>query len=130
MLTVVAGILSRDGDVLICRRIRGSRHELKWEFPGGKVEPGEDPRAALERELAEELDIGAVIGREIARYPYQYPGREPILLIFYEVTAYRGEARNRVFEQIRWEKRERLPDYEFVEGDAEFVRALAAGREA
>jgi len=120
--TVVAAVIERDGLVLIGQRKRTGWHPLRWEFPGGKAEPGEDPEPALARELAEELDIRARIGSEIMRYKYQYSDRTPILLIFYRVTEFEGEPRNLDFEQIVWAPRERLRDYDFLEGDAEFIR--------
>jgi 8-oxo-dGTP diphosphatase len=123
--TVVAAVIERDGRVLIAQRKNSGQHPLKWEFPGGKVEPGEAPEAATVRELEEELDIRARIDREIARYPYQYPGRPPILLIFYRIVQFEGEPRNLDFEQIRWETREQLRDYDFLEGDAEFIRGYS-----
>ncbi len=124
---VVAGIIERDGLILIGQRKRGTRHGLKWEFPGGKVESGEDPRAALKRELQEELSINAAIGREIVRYEYRYARRPPVLLIFYRVSRYEGTPVNRVFEEIRWEKMERLSDYDFLDGDYDFIRRLGRG---
>jgi 8-oxo-dGTP diphosphatase len=127
MQSVVAAVIERQGVVLICQRKAGQKHALKWEFPGGKVEPGETPIAAIRRELEEELGIRAQIGLEIANYQYAYRGKDPIQLIFYRVTEFEGEVANRVFERICWESRERLPDYDFLEGDADFVRALAKG---
>lgn len=124
---VVAGIIEKDGRVLIGQRKKGQRHELKWEFPGGKVEPGETPRAALKRELEEELAIRAIIGREIVRYEYAYPRRRPVLLIFYRVRTFDGAPSNKVFEQIRWEPLKRLPDYDFLDGDIDFIRRLVRG---
>ncbi len=124
-IPVVAGIIERNGFVLICRRRAGSRHALKWEFPGGKVESGEAPSAALRRELAEELAIDAAVGEEILRYEYQYPGRTPVLLIFFRVDGFQGEPRNLDFEEIRWETRERLTQYDFLEGDLDFVTRYA-----
>lgn len=123
----MAAVIERDGQILVCQRKQGAWHALKWEFAGGKVEPGETPRQALVRELEEELGIEATLGAEIARYDYQYPGRPPILLIFYRVTRYSGEPKNFEFAQIRWETRERLPEYDFLDGDADFVRRLAGG---
>jgi len=128
MTTVVAAVIERDGQVLIGQRPAGKRHALKWEFPGGKVEAGESPEDALRRELEEELGIQAVIGGRITDYEYAYPGREPIRLIFFAVAEFTGTLDNRVFEQIVWETRERLPDYDFLEGDVDFVRALAVKR--
>jgi len=126
--TVVAAVIERDGQVLIGQRPAGKRHSLKWEFPGGKVEPGESPEGALRRELDEELGIQAAIGDRIADYEYAYPGREPIRLIFFAVGEFAGTMENRVFEQVRWETRERLPSYDFLEGDVDFVRLLAGKR--
>jgi 8-oxo-dGTP diphosphatase len=124
MLMVVAAVLRRAGRILICQRKRGSRHALKWEFPGGKVEPGETPTRALERELEEELGIGATAGQELARYEYQYPSRSPIVLIFYEVTEFTGEPENRIFERMLWEEPARLASYDFLEADTRFLRLL------
>ena len=128
MTTVVAAVIERDGQVLIGQRKAGEWHAFKWEFPGGKVEPGETPAAAIRRELEEELDIRAAIGPAITEYEYTYPGRSPIRLMFYSVSKFEGEPQNRAFEEIRWEKRELLPGYDFLEGDVDFVRALAGKR--
>jgi 8-oxo-dGTP diphosphatase len=127
-MRVVAGIVVRDESVLICQRKVGQQYAGKWEFPGGKVEPGEELRAALERELSEELAIAATIGKEIARYEYTYPGRPPIEIVFYKVAEFEGEPFNVIFEQIRWEKVETLPRYDFLDGDIDFVKNLTAGQ--
>jgi 8-oxo-dGTP diphosphatase len=124
---VVAAVIESDGRVLIGQRLPGGRHPHKWEFPGGKVEPGEEPRAALARELREELGIEARIGVEIERYDFRYGEGNLLRLIFFQVTEFTGEMVNLDFEQIVWEKRDKLPEYDFVEGDVEFVRRLAAG---
>ncbi len=123
---VVAAVIEKDGSVLIGQRRRDDRHPLKWEFPGGKVEDGETPSEGLRRELQEELSIQAEIGPELSQYEFQYPERPPVLLIFHRVTEWRGEMRNGAFEQIVWERPSRLPDYDFLEGDVDFVRRLAA----
>jgi 8-oxo-dGTP diphosphatase len=124
-MLVVAAVIERDGLVLIGQRRREDRHPLKWEFPGGKVEDSETPQEALRRELQEELAIAAEIGPEISRYDYQYPGRSRVLLIFYSVRAWSGEEQNLCFEQIRWVQRRELVQYDFLEGDVDFVRRLA-----
>src|SRR5690349_24210957 len=128
MTTVVAAVIERDGQVLIGQRPAGKRHALKWEFPGGKVEPGESPEIALRRELDEELGIQAVIGERIAEYEYAYPGREPIRLIFFAVREFAGTFDNCVFEAVSWETRELLPDYDFLGGDLDFLGVLAGKR--
>jgi len=101
MLQVVAAILEREGRILICRRTAQQSHPLKWEFPGGKVEPGETPDAALARELEEELAVSGAAGEEITRYEYCYPGKDPIELIFLRVTQFSGEPRNLIFHEVR-----------------------------
>jgi 8-oxo-dGTP diphosphatase len=126
-MTVVAAVLERDGRILIGQRKQGDSHGGKWEFPGGKLESHEGPREALARELREELGIEAEIGDELTRYEYAYPGKAPIQLIFFRVSAIRGEPENRVFEQIAWVPAQRFPEYDFLDGDIDFVRRLARG---
>jgi 8-oxo-dGTP diphosphatase len=125
-MNVVAGIVVRNGSILICQRKADQQHAGKWEFPGGKVEAHEEFHSALRRELREELAISATIGEEIARYEYCYPGRKPIQLIFFRIADFTGEPQNLIFEQIRWEKAKNLPAYDFLEGDIDFVKRLAA----
>jgi 8-oxo-dGTP diphosphatase len=126
-IRVVAGVIVRDGLILICQRRKGDSHELQWEFPGGKVESGEEPEEALVRELREELGIEAAIGPLLEATQVAYPNRSPIELMFYRVASFRGEPRNLVFERIEWCAPEALPAYDFLEGDRDFVRRLAAG---
>lgn len=123
-IQVAAAVIERDGRILIGQRERGSKHSLKWEFPGGKLEPGETPRAALLRELREELAIQAVIGEELDFYDFQYPGAPVMRLFFFHVTEFSGEPQNLNFEQIVWERRGLLSTYDFLEGDVAFVRKL------
>ncbi len=125
MLQVVAGILEREGRILICQRTAAQSHPLQWEFPGGKVERGETPEAALARELFEELAIAGAESEEITRYEFAYPGKNPILLIFLRVTRYEGEPHNLIFQEIRWEPPNRLATFDFLEGDRDFLHALA-----
>lgn len=127
MVQVVAAVIERDGKILIGRRKATQSHPLKWEFPGGKVEPGETPPKALARELEEELDIRSAAGDEITRYEYTYPGKNPIVLIFFRVTGFSGEPRNRIFEELRWEAPGKFAGLDFVEGDTHFIRGLAEG---
>ena len=87
------------------------------------MEPGETPEQALARELQEELDITGARGGEIMRYQYTYPGKDAILLIFFRVTQFGGEPRNVVFQEMRWEPAAKLAEFDFLEGDTEFIRA-------
>lgn len=127
MTEVVAAILEREGRVLIGRRKAEQSHPLKWEFPGGKVEPGESPPRALARELEEELGIRDAAGEEIERYQFTYPGRAAITLIFFRVTSFQGEPQNLIFHEMRWEPRENLRRFDFVEGDLPFLHGFAPG---
>ena len=88
------------------------------------MEPGETPRVALERELREELAIEAVIGEELDSYHVQYPGGKLTRLYFFRVTEFSGEPQNLIFEQIVWEHRGQLSAYDFLDGDAAFLRKL------
>jgi 8-oxo-dGTP diphosphatase len=126
LTTVVAALIERGGRILICRRKPDQPHPLKWEFPGGKVEAGESPPQALRRELEEELALWARIGPEVERYEFRYPGKAPILLIFHAVAEFSGEPCNRIFEELQWVEPRHLPEFDFLEGDVELVKRLAA----
>ncbi len=126
IVEVVAAVIERAGLILIGQRKPRGRHGLKWEFPGGKVEPGEGSAEALIRELREELGIEAHIGEEIERYDFSYSAGHVTRLIFFHVTEFTGEPVNLDFAQIAWVERSRLPEYDFLEGDVAFVRRLAA----
>ena len=128
VLKVAAAVIERDGMVLVGQRRKTDSHPLKWEFPGGKVERGETPAAALQRELREELGIEASIGPEIVRYEHRYPRRSSILLIFYWVREFQGNPQNLAFEHIEWAPMRQLPSRDFLDGDIDFVQRLAAGQ--
>jgi 8-oxo-dGTP diphosphatase len=128
MKRVVAALILKGDKILACQRTRHQVMPLKWEFPGGKIEDGEQPRDALRRELEEELGIEAVIGDEVARIVHEYPGGGSVELRFFEVHSYRGEIENRIFRELRWVERNELPTLDFLEADLTLVRDLAAGK--
>jgi 8-oxo-dGTP diphosphatase len=128
LLQVVAAVLVRDGHVLICQRSADGYHPGRWEFPGGKVEPGEGLEAALRRELREELDIEVNVGPTLWRTRYQYPDRKPFVLTFFLVPEYTGTVTNRVFAAVQWAALGSLASFDFLEADREFVAQLASGR--
>src|ERR1700726_2701617 len=99
MKRVVAALIVKDGKLLVCQRTRHQTMPLKWEFPGGKIEEGEQPRDALRRELEEELGIVAKVGTEVARIVHEYPGGGSVELRFFEVRSYQGEIENPIFGQ-------------------------------
>ncbi len=125
-MVVVAAVIERAEQILIGQRKRTAKHPLKWEFPGGKVELGEDHRTALTRELREELGIEAAIGEELDQYEVQYAEGPLTLLLFFRVVDFQGEPQNLDFEQIVWAPRSKLTEYDFLEGDLRFIASLSS----
>ena len=128
MKRVVAALIVRNGKLLVCQRTRHQTMPLKWEFPGGKIEEGEQPRDALRRELDEELGIEATIGDELARVQHEYPNGGMVELRFYVVREFSGELENRIFKDIQWAEPKDLPRFDFLEADLTLVTDLAAGK--
>jgi 8-oxo-dGTP diphosphatase len=128
MKQVAAALMVRRRRILICQRTRHQPMPLKWEFPGGKIEEGEQPRQALRRELEEELGIDAQIGDEVARIKHRYKNGGAVELRFYVVREFKGEIENRIFRDVQWVRRSELPNYDFLEADLELVRDIAAGK--
>lgn len=113
---------------MVCQRTRHQTMPLKWEFPGGKIEDGEQPRDALRRELDEELGIEAQVGEEVARIRHEYKGGGSVELRFYVVREYKGVLENKIFRDMQWAERSQLRDFDFLEADETLVRDLAEGK--
>jgi len=125
-ILVSAGILLNGEAILTCQRHHSDRYGLQWEFPGGKVHDGEDLKAALRRELIEELAIEAEVGEEVFRLRHRYPDRY-VEVVFLAVRRFRGTIENRVFEAVEWTPRRALPSYDFLDADRELVDRIARG---
>ena len=130
MRVVVAAVIERsDRRLLIGQRRRNDSSPLKWEFPGGKVEEGETPEAALARELKEELGAtlrkSVPIGRVVHKYA-QTP--EELEILFYAVEIAEDALTPRPFEKIAWVLPKELGDYDFLAANAQLVAHLATGR--
>jgi len=121
-------IVQHDGRLLICQRTKHQPMPLKWEFPGGKIEQGEQPTDALRRELDEELGIQARIGDELVRLKHTYRNGGAVELRFFLVQEFSGELENRIFKDVRWVAPADLPAYDFLEADVPLVTDLAAGK--
>ena len=128
MKHVVAAIIVDSGKLLICQRTRHQTMPMKWEFPGGKIEEGEQPRDAMRRELQEELGIEAVVGDELIRFEHVYPNGGSVELRFFIVREYSGKLESRIFNDMRWVHPKDLPGFDFLEADVTVVRDLTAGK--
>lgn len=124
MTHVAVGVIQRDGRILLCQRRKGSRYGLKWEFPGGKIEPDESALDCLRRELREELsiEIQRVERVETHRAYYEDGGLFEVAYCF--VSQFRGEPTNNAFEEIRWVTRDELRSLDMLEGNKPFVSKL------
>jgi len=125
VIDVVAGILWREGRYLGVRRPEGKAHAGLWEFPGGKVEPGEDPAAALVRELAEELDIQAGAPQFWREKIHEYPGLT-VRLFFFHIRDFKGVPRPLEGQGLRWLTPAEGVSLPFLEADQDIVEDLLA----
>jgi len=126
MTRVAVGILRKNGKILACQRKKGSRYEFKWEFPGGKLEPGETPLQCLQRELREELsiDVNKVQKMEFQSAFYDDGGMFEVA--YCHVSDFSGDPQNNVFENIRWVDAAELRRLDILEGNRSFVDKLDA----
>jgi len=121
---VVAGlILGNDGRVLIAQRRADQALPLQWEFPGGKVEPGEAPVAALERELAEELGVTVAVGRVWDVLFHPYPDFDLVMLV-YACRIVAGEPRAVEVAAVAWVPPGELPARDILSADRPLVDRL------
>ncbi len=122
---VTAAAVCRQGKVLVARRAPGQAHQGKWEFPGGKLEPGEEERACLERELWEELGMRGRTGIHLADSPYDY-GQGRILLRAYLFNWQEGGPELRVHDKLAWAGPEALSALDFTPADLPIARRVSA----
>ena len=124
---VVAAIIWQPGNdhkFLISKRQKGKHLEGLWELPGGKIEPGESRRQALERELREEIDIVPVKVRGFKQVSHQYEDRN-ILLDVWEVASFNGNVIPREGQELRWIAIDDLDRFQFPEADIPVIQAIA-----
>jgi len=124
VITVVAAVLERDGHFLVTRRQEGVHLAGLWEFPGGKIDPGETHAAALTRELREELDADIDVGELLFETTHDY-GSVAVRLFFY-ACGLTGTPRPLLGQDMRWVARHDLAALGFPEADAELITRLTA----
>ncbi|MEE9274529.1 MAG: squalene synthase HpnC, partial [bacterium] len=123
---VVAGIVEREGRILICRRPAGGEMSGFWEFPGGKIETDETPEEALSREIREELEVEVEVGSMRWETLHRYE-ELTVHLRFYDCRWRSGEAKNLGVDGHEWILPSRLGEFEFLPADAPLLDSLREG---
>ena len=121
---ITAAIIRQEQQYLICQRAHDDELPLLWEFPGGKLEPGETLEECIIRECQEELGVDIRICGKFGRTSYPYKQWELVFTFFVaEIAA--GTPVTTVHEQIRWVSAAELKDYTFCPADVEIVEKLS-----
>jgi 8-oxo-dGTP diphosphatase len=123
---VVAALIRREGRVLMSRRRADQAMPLLWEFPGGKVEAGEAPEAALAREVREELGCEVRVGR-IAEVVFHAYADFDLYMLVYACDIVAGTPAAVEVAKVAWVEAARLPELDLLPADYPLARALAAG---
>jgi 8-oxo-dGTP diphosphatase len=123
ILVVAAALYDSQGRVLIAERPSGKHMAGRWEFPGGKVTPGEDEREALVRELAEELGIAVWDAQPFMRLRHTYPDRD-VELSLWIILSYAGTPEPLDAQQLKWVPPAELAHQDILEADRPFIEAL------
>jgi 8-oxo-dGTP diphosphatase len=125
-MKVTAAVIEENGKVLIGRRKPGRHMGGKWEFPGGKIEPGETPQESLARELQEELAIRVRIGEFLCNAFYEGDGVSLELLV-YHVERLHGEPALIEHQELCWVRPDELMDFDLADSDRKVVQKLYGG---
>lgn len=128
-LWVVAALIEREGKFLVAQRPKGSWMEGYWEFPGGKIEDGEDPQSALVREIEEELGIGIEVGDIVELLQHSYPDRS-VVLLFFRCRIAQGEPSSKIGQSLRWVSPPEMRRMNFLPADVPIIDRLLLGRVA
>ena len=127
LVEVAAGLIFRNGRLLIAQRPQGSHLEGLWEFPGGKREPGETFKDCLVRELSEELGVVVKVGALLESVQHDYPGKS-VRIEFFSCELSQGEPRSVEGQALRWVCAEDLSGIQFPEADSALIQRLVADR--
>ena len=127
-VVVAAALIIEQRKILVTQRKKDSSHALLWEFPGGKVKEGEEPREALQRELMEELDVEAEVGMIFDAVFYSYP-EYPILLLIYRCRVEKGLPKPVACQDVRWVTVRELEGLAMPPADDPIRKHLLSSRE-
>ncbi|MFB3887403.1 MAG: (deoxy)nucleoside triphosphate pyrophosphohydrolase [Thermodesulfobacteriota bacterium] len=127
-IIVTAGMIAEQGKILVTQRKEVSHQGLLWEFPGGKVKEGEEPRGALRRELKEELDIEVEVGTIFEAVYHPYPAY-PILLLVYQCRIVGGALKPIDCRDLRWVSPEELKGLTMPPADDPVRKHLSSSEE-
>ena len=123
MIAVVAGVVRREGRVLLCQRPEGKRFGLLWEFPGGKIDPSETPQEALKREIREELASEVSVGELIDTVEFDYPTFHLSMDCFW-CQLIRGDLELLEAAEARWLTKETLKSVEWLPADSGLIEKI------
>lgn len=124
-VVVAAAVIVEGARVLLTQRPSGTHLAGAWEFPGGKLEPGESPEEALARELREEIDVDVEVGEVLDVTYWRYPTKN-VLLIFYRARIVAGTVADRGVAAHAWVARDALDGYTFPPADERVLGKLRA----
>jgi 8-oxo-dGTP diphosphatase len=123
-LLVMAAVIEKDGKFLITQRLEKEHNGLRWEFPGGKVDFGEDPRYSLEREIKEELNI-TIEAQDIFELSSHVYGEDKHIVLLACYCKYKsGKIKKHGINNFKWLKPKEMIDYDITEADLPFVKKL------
>ncbi|MBT0585534.1 8-oxo-dGTP diphosphatase MutT [Alteromonas oceanisediminis] len=125
-IDVAVGVIVHRSSVLIAQRAKHLHQGDKWEFPGGKIEPGESQQQALCRELEEEVCIQVTECAHWFSLSFDYPDKS-VNLHIWGVTDFTGEPEGREGQPLRWAPIDTLPQYTFPEANQPIIERLQQG---
>ena len=124
-IQVVAGLLIREDKILVAKRALHKTHGGLWEFPGGKIERGEEPSEALQRELLEELSVAVCVGSFVASSQVLSEDIEIEMSVF-AVQILRGDLINKEHEELRWISPQEVAELKWAPADIPLLPAIVS----
>jgi 8-oxo-dGTP diphosphatase len=124
MTRAAVAILQDNRRILVCQRLKNSRYGLKWEFPGGKVEPGESAQDCIKREMREELSIDVETIGVMKSQVNRYDDGGVFEVTYCFILQFSGKPVNNAFEETRWVTLTELKSLDILEGNKSFVSTL------